>query len=77
MNDMKSYTRDITQAYVQSRSTLKRDVEILAPAEIHLPSGQVLKVVKPLYGISESGLHWYLTYLEHHLDVLKMHSSRI
>ena len=42
------------------------------PSELGLPSGYALKVLKPLYGIPESGLHWYLTYLSHHLDTLDM-----
>lgn len=42
-----------------------------------LPEGYVLKVVKPLYGIPESGLHWYLTYLNHHLRTLGMKRSRV
>lgn len=37
----------------------------------------VLKVVKPLYGIPESGLHWYLTYLDHHLTRLGMQRSMV
>lgn len=40
--------------------------------EIGLPDLIVLQVIKPLYGIPESGLHWYLTYLEYHIDELKM-----
>lgn len=35
----------------------------------------VLRVVKPLYGIPDSGLHWYLTYLEHHLVRIGMEIS--
>lgn len=73
---MESYTRDITQAYVQSNTMLERNVYIKAPPELDLPDGFVLKVVKPLYGIPESGLHWYLTYLTHHLDTLHMTRSK-
>lgn len=31
-----------------------------------LPPNTVLRVLKPLYGILESCLHWNLAYLEHH-----------
>lgn len=65
-----TYTRDITLAYVQSHTPLERDVYIRTPTELGLGPGQVLKVVKPLYGNPESGLLWYLTYLAHHLEVL-------
>lgn len=34
-----------------------------------------MKAVKPLYGIDESGLDWYLTYLAH-LEVLGMKRIR-
>lgn len=36
------------------------DVYILAPSELGLPKDTVLKVVKTLYGIPESGPDWYL-----------------
>lgn len=32
--------------------------------------------MKPLHGISESGLHWYHTYMSHHVEELCMHRSR-
>lgn len=32
----------------------------------------VLHVMKSPYGIPKSGIHWYLTYLEHHVDRLAM-----
>lgn len=40
-------------------------------------TGTVLKVVKSLYGIPESGLHWYMTNLEHHLILLGMRRSAV
>lgn len=73
---MESYAPDITQAYVQSNKMLERDVNIKSPPELGLPHGFVLNVVKPLYEIPESGLHWYLTYLTHHLDSLNMTRSK-
>lgn len=69
--NMKMYTRDITQAYIQSRTKLERIyICVLQRRWNLLPYGYVVKVVKPLYGIPESGFHWYLTYLTHHLDTL-------
>ena len=61
------YLRDITQAYTQSRSELARDVFILAPAEMGLSIRTILRVILPLYGIAESGTHWFQTYHKHHL----------
>lgn len=34
-------------------------------------------VVSPLYGIPERGLHWYLTYLDHHLHTPGMKKTRM
>lgn len=67
-----AYTRDISQAYIQSETTLNRSVYVNAPAEMELPSDKLLLVKKPLYGIPESGLHWFMTYHRHHTDHLKM-----
>ena len=44
-------------AYIQSHTQLERDVYIRAPDKLGLEEVYVLKVVKPLYGIPESGLH--------------------
>lgn len=43
---------------------------------MRLSPDTVLKVVRPLYGIPESGLHWYLTYLENHVDNLGMNRTK-
>ncbi|KFA68999.1 hypothetical protein S40285_10906, partial [Stachybotrys chlorohalonatus IBT 40285] len=51
--------RDISQAYTQSATELLRDVLLRIPKELEhrYPKGTVFRVVKPLYGIAESGLH--------------------
>lgn len=41
-----------------------------------IPQGHVLKGVKLLYFIPESGLYWYLIYLHYHLDVLGIKRPR-
>lgn len=60
-------TRDVTEAYIRTTTRLEMEVFIRPPKELNLPQRQVLKVLKPLYEIPESGIHWYLTYLKHHL----------
>lgn len=35
----------------------------------------ILKVVRPLYGILEAGNHWYKTYHDHHTNQLKLQVS--
>lgn len=44
---------------------------------MQLSPDTVLKVVRPLCGIPESGFHWYLTYKYHHLDYLSMFRATI
>ena len=73
------YLRDITQAYTQSKSNLVRDFyfkpqkELLALAD--LPKKTIYKVIKPLYGVPESGNHWFKTYHDHHTEKLGMKQS--
>ena len=67
-----SYVRDISQAYVQSQTHLERLVYLRPPKEMGIASDELPLARKPLYGIPESGLHWFLTYHGHHLDRLNM-----
>lgn len=75
----KLYLRDVTQAYVQSNSSLNRDFFIRPPPELANMLGasrdDVLKVMKPLYGVPEAGNHWFATYHRHHLEKLGMTES--
>ncbi|POS83447.1 hypothetical protein EPUL_004675 [Erysiphe pulchra] len=61
-NDVNLYLREISQAYVQSITKLNRNFYIKPPQvlkeELGLAKDTVLKVVKPLYGVSEDGNHW-------------------
>ncbi len=75
MQDRTCYIRDISQAYCQSDGFLTRDVFLEAPAEMKLPQNMLLKTVKPLYGIPESGHFWYETYHRHHTVRLGMISA--
>ena len=78
-DDIRLYLRDISQAYVQSATKLNRDFYIRAPFELatalSVSKGTILKVVRPLYGIPESGNHWFKTYHDHHIKELHMHQS--
>ena len=66
------FIRDISMAYIQSDRALGRDVFVRAPKELELEEGMLLKVYKPLYGIPESGKHWFGTYHSHHIEKLSM-----
>jgi Reverse transcriptase (RNA-dependent DNA polymerase) len=74
-DDIKLYLRDITQAYCQSATTLKRDFFVRPPPELGLDSTQILRIVKPLYGVPEAGNHWFNTYHRHHVEKLGMKQS--
>lgn len=77
MPRLQTYTRYITQEYIQSHSELQLEVCTREPDELWWQDGFVFKVFKPLYGIPDSGLHWYLTYLTHNLDTFKMNKARM
>ncbi|KAF7565969.1 hypothetical protein PtrM4_054030 [Pyrenophora tritici-repentis] len=69
--------RDITQAYPQAQTTLKRTILAHLPTELvhRYPRGTLLHVIKPLYGIAEAGVHWWTTYHGHHCKELDMSTS--
>jgi len=69
--------RDISQAYIQSDSTLEREFLVHLPKELkeRYPGGTLLRIMKPLYGIAEAGLHWYVTYQKHHREKLLMQDA--
>lgn len=50
----RSFSTDVTQAYLQSNDKLQRDVYVRAPSELVLQSEKFLKLLKPLYGPSKS-----------------------
>lgn len=53
-----SFSTDVAQAYPQRAENLKRDVFINPPKEITLKPAQLIKLLKPLYGLSESSDYW-------------------
>lgn len=74
---LKMELRDITQAYTQSSTVLKRLILARLPKEIQNlhPPGTIMVVLKPLYGIAEAGTHWWATYFTHHKEHLLMNTS--
>lgn len=59
------WTPDVTQAYLQSAERLSRKVYLRAPYEFNLTSDELLKLLKPLYGLSGSGDYWHHTFKGH------------
>lgn len=73
MLDFKVWTTDVRQAYLQSDEPLGRQVFILeVPDEFNLKPTQCLQLLKPLYGLSESGDLWHATLDRHHRNDLQM-----
>lgn len=73
---MTSDIRDVIQVYTQSRTASGCAVHSQPPTEMRLPSEKIPTVVEPLYGIPESGLLFYLTYLNHRCKMLRIFWSR-
>ncbi|EDU46200.1 conserved hypothetical protein [Pyrenophora tritici-repentis Pt-1C-BFP] len=71
--------RDITQAYPQAQTELFRTVLAHLPKELitKYPEGTIIRVIKPLYGIAEAGVHWFATYQGHHCKELDMATSTV
>ena len=61
------YSTDVTKAYLQSAESLMRDVYIQPSKEFELGPNQMLKLLKPLYGLADSGDYCGRT-LRHHLE---------
>jgi hypothetical protein len=61
---------DVRKAYLQAASDLKRDI-FIRPDVLELTQDELLKVIKPLYGLSDSGDYWAETLVQHHLRDLR------
>lgn len=77
MREHTSYLRDIIQAYLQQDSSLDRNVYMRVPAEMVIDDYEIMLLRKPLLGISESGLQWFVRYHGHHIETNKMNATRI
>jgi hypothetical protein len=69
------WSLDVSQAYLQSAETLMRDVYLDPKHDrdvFHLSSEQCLKLLRPLYGLADSGDYWHSTFLKHTKSDLEM-----
>jgi hypothetical protein len=61
----KVWSMDMTQAYLQSAVPLLRDV-YLKPDVLELSDDELVRLRKPLYGLSDSGDYWHHTITRFH-----------
>ena len=62
------------QAYLQSSANLRRDV-FFRPKELNLAPDELLQIIKPLYGLTDSGAYWCETFARFHVRDLRMKQS--
>lgn len=71
------WSQDVTQAYLQSADKLMMDIYIKPNKELRMEEGQLLKLMKPLYGLGESGDYSDVTMTRHLKKDLGMTPSAI
>lgn len=65
--------RGITQSCPQAQSTSQRLILVYIAKNLedkYLP-GTIIRVIRPFYGVAESGAHWFSTYQGHHRNKLE------
>lgn len=66
------FTRDVSQAFIQSKTFLIRPIFVRGQKKLELSEDVILPVDSPLYNLPEAFLHWFLTYHRHHVKSLGM-----
>lgn len=67
---LKLHIRDVTEAFVMSKTVLHNSVYMHAPKEMGLAKGRAFKVVRPVYGMPVSPMHWFIAYMDYHKQIL-------
>ena len=49
---------------------MNRQFYIKPLKEIDLGTGNILRILRPLYGVPEAGTHWFRTYHKHYIERL-------
>lgn len=75
--EYKSYVCDISQAYEQSESPIEHKPYLRSLFEMELQKDEILLALKHLYGIPESGPHWFLPSQMHGKEALGMQAAKV
>lgn len=70
--DFVIFLRDISLAYTESTSQMTRIISVRPPRVLNMPPNTLVKVVRPLYGLPEAGIHWFVIYYDHYCKSLSM-----
>ena len=71
------WSQDVTQAYLQSADKLMREVYIRPTKEFRLNENQLLRLLKPLYGLTDAGDYWDVTMTNHLKKDLNMSQASL
>lgn len=67
----------VMEVFLVSKTLLCRTIRMTSPAKVKLKNGTLLKVVKPVYAMPESPIHWYNTFTDYHWRTLGMNSTTL
>lgn len=65
----------MTLAYIQGADQILRKVYIKCKPELQLRADQLLEVLRPLYGLADSGNYWHAAFLRHLKQDVGMQST--
>lgn len=71
------WSQDVTQAYLQAEDNLRRLVYVKPTKQFGLQDGQLLQLLKPLYGLSDAGDYWDATMSNHLQKELGMQQASL
>lgn len=73
--ELSIFTRDVSQAFVQSETATQRPIYVRPPDLLMISANKLHRVECPLYGAHETGLDWYRTYHNYHLKKMSLMPS--
>ena len=71
------WTQDVSQAYLQSSQNLQREIYIRPPKQFKLSKEELLRLIKPLYGITEAGDYWDATMTDFQKNDMQMSQATL